>query len=210
MWVLAPARLFADVLYQNAPNLVNGANSSTDYLSHVQTFDDFIPKTSGTITHISWQGFYDDYGTPANNPIAPNTGDWTVAFYPWDRFANGAGPIVSFTIPASSVQRTVAGNWKPNIPYYNFSTDLPTGLDIVKNEQYWLLVYSNPAAPPETQEWQWLSGAGVDGTSTQVIVNRPDPAIITGDRTFTLDAIPEPSSLFLLPLGLLIGSRRAR
>jgi hypothetical protein len=197
-----------------------GADASGGF----RTYDNFTLATSATITSVNWQGFYDDFITPANNPVSPVTTSWSIGI-----FANVGGlpgaQLFTITLPAASVTTTLlgVGTFGSQVNVYSITASLGAGFAATAGTTYFFSPLSNQ--PDLNPIFSWSSDAINTGTSAQSTFagTTSGPAAgavsLPNDRAFTLSStdavvtgVPEPESIALLGLGFvaLAVARRRR
>ena len=202
------------ILFNQAPQypgLYNAAVSQNQASgAQYQTYDDFSLAGGGTVSQLTWQGFYWNRLNHNANPPAPNTTSFQVGFFQNNLGLPGtlvAGPIV-----LTSVKSTIVGNSTFNgdpVQIRNYSANLQSSFSASPGTTYWLSIVSFASgAPPE---WLWTSGQGGDNYSAQTQYG-VSLTQIPRDRAFALYAanlgeappplIPEPGSIVLSGLGL--------
>jgi hypothetical protein len=169
-----------------------------------RTFGSFSLSQNAAITTVSWQGFYNDYLNPANDPVGPDTTSWQIGFYADNGGAPGAN-LYSATETAAQVTTTLLGVSSfqgAQVNVYLFTATLPSGFKAAPGTTYWLSPLSNQAT--FDPYFSWSSAAAASATS-QTYQLQPDGVTLAGrpdDRAFTLSAAPEPATWALMLLGL--------
>ena len=175
-----------------------------------QTYDNFSLAGGGTISQLTWQGFYWNRLNHNANPPAPNTTSFQIGLF--QNNLGLPGPLVAGPILLTSVKSTIVGNSTFNgdsVQIRNYSANLQSSFTAAPGTTYWLSIVSFASgAPPE---WLWTSGQGGDNKSAQeqygVGISQ-----VQRDRAFALYSanlgeappplIPEPSSLIVSVLGV--------
>lgn len=199
----------------NGTNVGNGwtsqANSS---FSGYRTFDNFSFQSATTLSQVTWLGIY------LNNDLtngSPNTNAWDLGF-----FADSAGTpgaLLSDTSEsAAQVSRqnlgtgVFAGN---QVDVYEFTATFAS-FTAAAGQTYWFSPLSE--ADSFAPLFSWIQGTGGDDASFQELLGvttavSATPTIQTGinptfvrpgDRAFSVNPVPEPSSFVLL--ALVVGS----
>jgi PEP-CTERM motif len=169
-----------------------------------QAFDNFKLTQTSTITTVQWQGFYDDFITAANNPVAIPTTAWQISFS-----ADSAGlpgsVLQSQTLSVASVTANFLGTGMFGgnvVPVYRFTAVLPAAFVASAGTEYWFSPLSEQ--PDVNPIFAWSPAAtDVDPPST-ASAQTPLPGFApiprSHDRNFELDGfvgVPEPGSLAL-------------
>ena len=214
----------ADIVYDQpaafpSTGSFNGAWTSYDFPSGTSyhVFDNFRLTSTAQVNQVNWQGIFYDYVTPGNNPATPNTNAFQITFYSDSKGLPGA-PILSETVSGANLTSTSVGTGTiigATVPAFNEQATLPTAFAALANQTYWVSIISKSAS--EDPLWAWTGGiSGLDHATLQQDTSgtyflRPN------DRALTLSgnpaAIPEPSSIAILSIGLSglwIARRRAR
>ncbi len=212
------------ILFDQAPQFPGAFNA---YVSQnqasgaqYQTFDDFSLAGGGTISQLTWQGFYWNRLNPNANPPAPNTTSFQIGLF--QNNLGVPGPLVAGPILLTSVKSAIVGNAKFNhdsVQIRNYSANLQTSFTAAPGTTYWLSIVSFASeAPPE---WLWTSGQGGNSMSAQEHYD-VGTSQVPLDRAFALYAanlgeppppvIPEPQTLILAALGVggWLGARAIR
>ena len=210
--IAAPRVQAQTTLYQQAsafPTTNASWTSSFDSSgTGFNTMDDFVLSTGAQITSVTWQGFYWDFQTPANNPVAaPAAFAYQVAFLN----STGLNPNSYLYNQVATVNRTLVGTTAFNgdtVPVYNFVATLPAPFLAQAGVRYWVspFAFHNSLNPVLS----WMGSANTSGVSFQeeyinnVFQSRNQQP---GDRVFAIigTAAPEPGTLSLLALGALGG-----
>jgi len=210
--VLAAAPATAQMVFNNASNGAACAPScwtatfGTDGSGGYQAFDDFVLTSASA---VSWTGFYIDYINTQNNPVAPPTTSWQIAFY-----ANASGEPGSqaylTSLPAGDVHADFLGDgsaFGSSVSFYQFTAVLPTAFDASGGTTYW---FSPESVQPDFDPFfSWSASnasdpygtwqVGLGGIGTGHLLSQSDDVA----RAFTLsDSVPEPASWALTILGI--------
>jgi hypothetical protein len=176
----------------------------------LQVFDNFLLQSPAEIQQVTWQGFYYDFVTAANNPTSPDTVSWTFQF--WSDSSGLPGTLLyTQTLPTNQVPATFVGvdSTFNNVGVYDMEALLPTGFAASANTPYWFSVLSNQASINPL--FSWTLGLNGDNLSYQVGLGSASSFAQTrpADRAFSLDT-PEPASSLaaLFGIALLAGLRR--
>jgi hypothetical protein len=212
--------LSADVLV-NQPSVWNGngSNVSVGYTDEesaagtgFQSFDNFAIAGGGAINQVSWLGVYTDQTLFLNK--APNTTTWDLDFYANNSGAPGA-LMASTSLAAAGVTSQILGTGSfggATFNIYEFTADVPE-FDAAPGTEYWFSPFSHN--PDETAKFIWIQGTGGDGAGYQ---HRMVSGSVSGnftlpvDLAFSLSNVPEPSTLVMVGLGIIlaaVASRRA-
>ena len=173
-----------------------------------QVWDDFTLTDGANISAVIWRGFYWDFLTPGNNPVAADTTSWDISF--WSDAGGIPGALLQTTsLSAADVAASFVGFGtfgSDPVSVYDFVADLPSLFGASGGTTYWLSVLSH--SPTQDPLFAWMPGFGPNAYSVQV--NYPSGAgfFRAGDRAFAL--VPEPGSLALVSFGLatLLARRR--
>lgn len=186
----------ASTLYSQpvSSSWLNFKDSST---SNGWLYDHFVATQSGTVSNITWQG----EKQPSGNSGFIITILQGLVGSPGLPELSTVTPLLKNTGSGNAGQ--TAGNG-----YYNFTMDLPTSFNLVKDSSYWINIESNGAA------WGWASGTGgipynpsIPNINIQYCT--ATYSCIGGDahRAFSLNgtlvtAVPVPAAVWLFGSGL--------
>lgn len=210
----APAR--GGVLFTRSTDITNPASLPTASqndttaggLGNFATaYENFTLATSVSVTSIDWTGSY-VAGTFSGSPGGSITG-FTLTFWANDASVTGGQPdnVDPFLAQSSTTNfnETSLGNDVGGDAAFTYHADIPT-FNAAAGTQYWLSIVPDLALPVE---WGWQSAtSGGDGLAYQdSLLGR---TALQNDFTFTLHgptvvapaAVPEPTSVSLLALGL--------
>jgi hypothetical protein len=200
------------------PGLYNAAVSQNQASgAQYQTYDDFSLAGGGTISQMTWQGFYWNRLNHNANPPTPNSTSFQIGFF--QNNLGLPGTLLSGPILLTSLKSTIVGNSTFNgdpVQIRNYSANLQTSFTASPGTTYWLSIVSFASgAPPE---WLWTSGQGGDNYSAQEQYGNSTQQI-PRDRAFAVYSsnlgdppqplIPEPSTFVLIGLGI-VGYLAAR
>ncbi len=201
----------------------------------IRTFDNFTIAAGGTVGSVAWYGFYAGpdqpplpntvtwdigfYASPHGQPGA-NLLDVTLP-----AAAVTATILGQFEGPPLCVSANPNVGCIPAVNVYRFEATLPTAFAAALGTEYWFSPYSIQATNPDRpQPWPPTSPSFflIHGTSGDLSVYTRSlnadgsvngEGLITAqsgtmDAAFTLFATPEPGSMLLLSVPLLIGALR--
>lgn len=208
------------VLFENAPSFPDSYSSYTsqfDGLVDVLVFDSFSLAEGGLVGSMTWQGLYVSADL-MQNPSPPVALSFTIdvrtdaggtpgASIYTGTFDVGAGPgEVAEAFLADDPNFFLGFTDQTTAAIYNYSLDLTQPLALAGSTTYWLLVRANTPTPVGLPFWGWNSGGDPAGTSLQFFDGGVSE--LAGDRAFSLSAVPEPSTLALAGLPVLLGLLR--
>lgn len=201
---------FANVVFSQPGDGTACATSCWTSSGPFQTFASFSVSSAAAIQTVQFQGFYYDYGTTSNNPVAPVTTSWDITF--WSDASGSPGSELYSSTP-SSVNTVYLGESIFGSPVYVYSVTatLTTAFDASAGTDYWFSPYS--VQPSGTVIFSWSPSAAA-GTATMQNVNGGAPNDKPDSRAFVLSTVPEPSTWAMGLLGFaglgLVAARRAR
>ncbi len=176
-----------------------------------ETFAGFSVSTAAAIQTVQFQGFYWDYVTSSNNPVAPVTTSWDISF--WSDSSGSPGTELYSETP-SSVNMAYLGEGNfggSSVNVYRVTATLATAFDASAGTDYWFSPYSEQSNQDVIFSWSPSIAAG---TATMQSVNGGSPTSKLGSRAFVLSTVPEPSTWAMGLLGFaglgLVAARRAR
>ena len=165
-----------------------------------RTFDNFALAASGTVVGVNFTGAYVDL----SNAVfpAPDSTAFTFRFFADAAGAPAGAALHEETVAFGAVSQSylgtaLFGGFKSSV--YSLSADLPVGFAATGNTPYWLAISS--VAPAGNVQWAWVGGAGGNNSTLQVLAGNTE-FWRTGDRAFSLEAVPEPGSIMLVTAGL--------
>ncbi len=215
LFTTAAAAHASEILYQQVPDFPAPSSARTSYGApsdpFFRTFDNFELTQTALVTEVTWQGSYNDFVNPSNNPADPNTISFELVF--WSDAAGEPGiALLSQTLPIANVSATFVGLTSPSsFNVFNYVTDLPIPFLAQSGTPFWLSIFSNSSS--FTPLWGWRTGSGGDGMSFQENLATGAEGAVNFDRAFSLsgqNAVPEPGSLVLTTLGLAAAMLRGR
>jgi len=201
----APAT--ALVIYDNGTTPSNSFVSDTDFPLFVA--DDFsLAPGANVITGVQWTGLY----FPSNTPTQPD--NFTIQF-----FADvGGSPVVTpfLSLSIGNPGRTDTGIDLTGSDLFAYSANVAP-ITLAPNTVFWLSIFNNTSADTD-DNWFWgmqdaLGNSHGRGNPADPWLPQVQPPV--GNRQdfqLTGPAIPEPSVLALLTIGVigLLGCRRKR
>lgn len=202
-WVTPATAL---VIYDNGTTPSNSFVSDTDFPLFVA--DDFsLAPGANVITGIQWTGLY----FPSNTPTQPD--NFTIQL-----FADAGGsPVVTpfLSLSVGSVGRTDTGIDLTGSDLFAYSANVAP-ITLAPNTFFWLSIFNNTSADTD-DNWFWGmqdalgNSHGRDDPADPWLPQVP-PVGNRQDFQLTGPAIPEPSVLALLTIGVigLLGCRRKR
>ncbi len=194
---------FASTLYAQSlsPWQYTNMPSST---SDGWLYDNFIATQSGTVSNITWQGEKQPGGnsgfTISIIPGLVNGNSYT----PVLPELSTVTPLMTVTGNAGQTDGPKGSNGLPS--YYNFTMDLPTPFNLVKDTSYWINIEFNGSA------WVWANGIGGSSNIEYCrVAYTCNPG--SADRAFSLNgtlvtavpvpaAVPLPGAVWLFGIGL--------
>jgi PEP-CTERM motif len=200
----APAT--ALVIYDNGTTPSNSFVSDTDFPLFVA--DDFsLAPGANVITGVQWTGLY----FPSNTPTQPD--NFTIQF-----FADvGGSPVVApfLSLSVGSVGRTDTGIDLTGSDLFAYSANVAP-ITLAPNTFFWLSIFNNTSADTD-DNWFWgmqdaLGNSHGRADPADPWLPQVPPVGNRQDFQLTGPAIPEPSVLALLTIGVigLLGCRRKR
>jgi hypothetical protein len=165
--------------------------------------DNFSLSQSAAITTVSWQGFYYDYITPGNNPAAPDTNFWQIAFF---SDSSGLPGTNVYEEAPSTVTSTLLGtsSFDGNpVDVYSFTATLPSAFNASAGTTYWFGPLSIQSALNPFFSWSAAATQPNGAYSAQLglgVFEYPDGwESRLADRAFSLGtAVPETSTWIMI------------
>ncbi len=178
--------------YDGTGNLYASQNDTATggFGNFAQVYDDFTLLANTKVTDVEWVGGYFNPGPPGAIT------SFTIQFY-----ADNGGAPDWMNPPAFT--ETIGGTASESIndpSTFNYRVDLSGAFMANAGTKYWLSIQPAMDFPPQ---WGWASGTGGDSAAYQVFFGAG--AALPADMAFSLTgvpAVPEPSSVALLALGL--------
>ena len=201
----APAT--ALVIYDNGTTPSNSFVSDTDFPLFVA--DDFsLAPGANVITGVQWTGLY----FPSNTPTQPD--NFTIQFF---ADVGGSPALTPFlSLPMGNLGRTDTGIDLTGSDLFAYSANVAP-ITLAPNTVFWLSIFNNTSADTD-DNWFWgmqdaLGNSHGRGNPADPWLPQVQPPV--GNRQdfqLTGPAIPEPSVLALLTIGVigLLGCRRKR
>lgn len=201
----------AIVIYDNGTTPSNSFVSDTHFPMFVA--DDFsLASGANVITGVQWTGLY----FPSNTPAQPD--DFTIQF-----FANVVGPLGNspavtpfLSLSVGNLGRTDTGIDITGSDLFAYSANVAP-IALAPNTVFWLSVFNNTSGDTD-DNWFWAMQDALGNSFARAAAGDPWVSQVSetvGNRQdfqLTGPAIPEPSVLALLAIGVigLLGSRRKR
>ena len=201
---LLPTCAKAVVLVDQHPAVTtSGFNSNLPAVdSDQQIADDFTLSSLADIEIVEWSGYFVNDSLPGTTSSV----DFIVRFFSG---APATTPLFSENVSATFVQ--TGTHSQIGDPLYRFSASLSSPLQLLGNTTFWLSVLDTDA--DTTTNFRWLESTNTFN-SESAFRNGEGSAWIADDKdfAFTLSGtlIPEPSTLSLGSLGLLVAAYRLR
>ena len=180
----------SDVDFQNE-------SANVAFLSYAA--NDFIPVTGGTITDISWKGFYFSDGTPQASD------DFTINFYS-DTGGTAGGLLASFNV-GDAVNRTGTGQFHSGSEFFSYQADIGAGIDVLSGSTYWVSIF-NDTTVDTNDDWYWATNTGMSGPgyARNASTDGISWEVTSSDLPYYFElssAVPIPPALWLFGSGLL-------
>ncbi len=177
-----------------------GQYSNTGPGTHQQVADPFVLPQAMALTWVQWYGRYDGVVPQVNFAF-------TLRLFADDSGAPALTPIQQLDVVVAST--ALSGD---PVPWRSYSTALPGWT--VGPGTYWLSILENDPGTPAMGLTQWLWGDTL-GTGRRALRHADSDPWLAGldvNHAFTLEgrAIPEPSALLVLGVGLVGFARRFR
>lgn len=211
---LVAATASAAILYEPTP--IGSSVRISEFASTDQTgfraFDNFTLGGDSVIQRVTWRGIWLDF----NNPVpaaapSPNVLSWEFSFYADNAGIPGSQLSVE-TVAAANVTSTFQGTGvfnagsQYNVSFYEYAFDLTLPFAATGGTQYWFSVLANSAnynpafalrgaTGGDDSSYQQQLGAG------QSVLNSTE---VARDRAIRLEGVPEPSTVALSAIGLLL------
>jgi hypothetical protein len=178
--ILAASAAHASVLYSQPDNGVGGWLSATG--QDAMAYDDFTLAGGGTITTVDWSGIF-------LYTEGPDVTGFTVNF--WSYAAGTPRALLASYNFGGSTGQTYAGFDPSGLQLYNWSETLNVPFAAAPGTEYFLSIVEDAPATA----WYWKTSAAGDNGGYE----NAGPAYATGQNlAFTLESIPEPSTMALL------------
>ncbi len=203
------------IVFEQLPNRSGGPAADTDYISGnglpywQLEADNVLLNESALIRHITWWGFYGGDSDPSPGADDPPTGPETMRIRLYSARAGDGLPNSSDILFEASLlnpSRTATGRriLTPTAPdEYRFDADLAVPFTLMSGNPYWLEIVQ---FGDQASLFRWEHGTGlINGRAfNNPIV--PNWYGTEGSFAFQLSTIPEPSSLSLLSLCVLLNT----
>jgi len=206
----------ADVIFEQLPMQTGGGAGDLDFYtdsgirSWQQTADDFVLPGKAVIDSVGWFGFYGgDFSGSVSPPAGPEV--MRMRIYsprPTDGLPGSVLYEETFIDPPrrpTGLNVILYGNH----PEYRYAAELATPFPANSNTSYWLEIVQ---VDDVESHFRWETSAGNGTPYAFLNPNVPDWhwTTSTANRAFVLGSIPEPSTLLLSVVGLIVAVREGR